>query len=59
MTNIIEDIGSKDIFEKTGELPRMGLGELRPDEFVRPAGVCSSKPGNKNSRGIATKSNFT
>jgi hypothetical protein len=39
-------MGSKDIFEKTGELPRVGLGELRPDELVLPAGGCSSSPEN-------------
>jgi hypothetical protein len=41
-----DEIGSSDIFEKIGELPRTGLGELRPEEVVRPAGGCSSNPAN-------------
>ena len=45
MTRGKEEMGSKDIFENTGELPRTGLGELRPEEFVLPAGGCSSSPG--------------
>ncbi len=44
MTSGNDDIGSIDIFEKTGELPKTGLGELRPEELVRPAGGCSSRP---------------
>ena len=41
-----DEIGSSDIFEKIGELPRTGFGELRPEEVVRPAGGCSSNPAN-------------
>ena len=48
MTRGRDEIGSKDIFEKTGELPRTGFGELRPEELVLPAGGCSSRPAEEH-----------